>query len=291
MMAELTGVYNFWKDGFSVTDEMKKNFDDNGYIVIRDLFDSKEMANLRKVFEDTDITAKHGLKVGDGTGKKTKIVLWTNPGSDVSGVMARCEKVVNTCEDLLGKGEVYHYHGKLLYKDAFTGGAHLWHQDYGYWYRNTCLFPDMLTVFAAIDRCAKSNGCLQILPGSHKCGRVDHEMTSGQMTANADRVEEIKKVCPLAYVEMEPGDALFFHCNVLHCSSANESPDRRWAYLIAYNTKANNPLVPHHHAQYTPIQKVPDSAVAECTNYNDFTDKRFIEGHESKTSQFDKSET
>ncbi|OWF45812.1 probable phytanoyl-CoA dioxygenase [Mizuhopecten yessoensis] len=290
-MAGMTGVYNFTSDVFRVTADMKKNFDDKGYILVRGMFDGKEMANLRKVFEETDLITDHGLQVGDGTGKKTKIALWTHPGSDVSGMMARCEKVVNTCEDLLGKGEVYHYHGKLLYKDAFTGGAHLWHQDYGYWYRNTCLFPDLMTVFVAIDKCAKSNGCLQILPGSQKCGRIDHEMVAGQMTAKAERVAAIKNVCPLEYVEMEAGDALFFHSNLLHCSSANDSPDRRWAYLIAYNTRANNPLVPHHHAQYTPIQKVPDRAVAECTNYTDFTDKEFLEGHESKTSNFDKKET
>ncbi|XP_033759635.1 uncharacterized protein LOC117341880 [Pecten maximus] len=129
-MAALTGAYNFSKEGFRLTDDMKKNFDDNGYIIVRGLFDNKEMTNLRKVFEETDMIANHGLKVGDGSDKKTKIVVWTNPGSDVSGVMARCDKVVNTCEKLLDRGEVYHYHGKLLYKDAFTGGAHLWHQDY-----------------------------------------------------------------------------------------------------------------------------------------------------------------
>ncbi|XP_033759626.1 L-proline trans-4-hydroxylase-like [Pecten maximus] len=260
------------------------------FINYRGLFDDKEMTNLRKVFEESDLVTKHGLQVGDESGKKTKIALWTHPGSDVSGMMARSDKVVKTCEDLLDKGEVYHYHGKLLYKDAFTGGAHLWHQDYGYWYRNTCLVPDLMTVFVAIDKCARSNGCLQILPGSHKCGRIDHEMVSDQMTAKADRVEAIKNVCPLAYAEMEPGDALFFHCNLLHCSSANDSPDRRWAYLIAYNTKDNNPIVPHHHAQYTPIQRVPDSAVAECTNYTDFTGKEFLTGHESK-SKLDDRET
>ncbi|XP_060067967.1 L-proline trans-4-hydroxylase-like [Ylistrum balloti] len=290
-MAELTGVYDFTKDNFRVSADMKKNFEDDGYILVREFFNDKEMTNLRKVFEESDLVDKHGLKVGDGSGKKTKIALWTHPGSDVSGMMARCDKIVNTCEELLGE-EVYHYHGKLLYKDAFTGGAHLWHQDYGYWYRNTCLFPNMMTVFIAIDKCARTNGCLQILPGSQKCGRIDHVMVSGQMTATAERVEAVKNVCPLAYVEMEPGDALFFHCNLLHCSSANDSPDRRWAYLIAYNTKANNPVVPHHHAQYTPIQRVPNSAVEECTNYTDFTDKEFLTGHESKlTSKFDKSET
>ena len=52
------------------------------------------------------------------------------------------------------------------------------------------------------------------------------------------------------------GDALFFHCNVLHTSTANDSPDRRWAYLMAYNTKSNNPVYKHHHPFYSPIEKV-----------------------------------
>ncbi|XP_060067966.1 L-proline trans-4-hydroxylase-like [Ylistrum balloti] len=283
-MATLSGVYKYASEEFRVTDDMKKCFDDLGYILVRGLFDSHEMAKVRKVFEETNLIKEHGWGVNDGSGKITKLVVWNSPGNDISGMMARCEKVVNTSEDLL-RGEVYHYHGNLTYKDPFSGGSFLWHQDYGYWYKNTCLFPDMLTVFVPIDKCTKSNGCLQILPGSHKCGRIDHDMNTGQTAANVDRVEAIKKRCPPAFVEMDAGDALFFHCNLLHCSSANESPDRRWAYLIAYNTKVNNPIVPHHHAQYSPIQKVPNSAVAECTNYSDFTDKDFMEVGSSKTTR------
>ena len=49
------------------------------------------------------------------------------------GVAARSRKVVNTLEKLLGGQELYHYHSKLMMKEPRTGGAHLWHQDYGYW--------------------------------------------------------------------------------------------------------------------------------------------------------------
>ena len=42
-------------------------------------------------------------------------------------------QVVGTLEQLLGGWELYHYHSKLMMKEAKTGGAHLWHQDYGYW--------------------------------------------------------------------------------------------------------------------------------------------------------------
>ncbi|CAG5117835.1 unnamed protein product, partial [Candidula unifasciata] len=124
-----------------------------------------------------------------------------------------------------------------------------------YWYKNGCLFPDMLTVFIAIDKCWKENGCLQILEGSHKCGRIEHVMVGGQTGADLERVEQLKKVLPLKYVELEPGDALFFHSNLLHNSAPNQSPHRRWAFLCAYNRASNNPVYEHHHPQYTPLTK------------------------------------
>jgi ectoine hydroxylase len=59
--------------------------------------------------------------------------------------------MVDTMEDLLG-GEVYHYHSKLTAKEPYDGGAWEWHQDYGYWYHNGCLFPYMASVMVALDR-------------------------------------------------------------------------------------------------------------------------------------------
>ena len=64
------------------------------------------------------------------------------------------------------------------------------------------------------------------------------------------------QVLPLVDVEMEAGDALFFHSNVLHRSDKNDSDRRRWAFLMAYNRASNNPVYPHHHPQYTKLEKV-----------------------------------
>ena len=55
---------------------------------------------------------------------------------------------------------------------------------------------------------------------------------------------------------MEAGDALFFHCNLLHCSDKNDSDRRRWAFLIAYNCASNDPVIRHHCPQYTKLEKV-----------------------------------
>ncbi|GFS22834.1 ectoine dioxygenase-like [Elysia marginata] len=102
-------------------------------------------------------------------------------------MVGRCEKVVTTAEKLLG-GEVYHYHTKLMMKEAYTGGAHVWHQDYGYWYKNGCLFPDMITVFIAIDKCWKENGCLQVADSSIKnCTNITDTSDKDFMDPSGDK--------------------------------------------------------------------------------------------------------
>ena len=66
----------------------------------------------------------------DGHGRLSWMCLWNQPGKDITGMVGRSEKVAGTMEELLG-GEVYHYHTKLMMKEAHTGGSFVWHQDYG----------------------------------------------------------------------------------------------------------------------------------------------------------------
>ena len=61
---------------------------------------------------------------------------------------------------------------------------------------------------------------------------------------------------PLVNVEMEAGDALFFHSNLLHRSDQNNSDYRRWAFLIAYSKASNLPVNYHHISWCTQINKV-----------------------------------
>jgi ectoine hydroxylase-related dioxygenase (phytanoyl-CoA dioxygenase family) len=88
-------------------------------------------------------------------------------------MIARCGRVAGGAERLLG-GEAYHYHSKLTMKRPGGGGRWEWHQDYGYWYQNGCLYPDMLSVAVALEPATRENGCMQVLRGSHKLGRIEH---------------------------------------------------------------------------------------------------------------------
>ena len=186
---------------------------------------------------------------------------WNHPGDSVYGLAARTHRVVDTMEDMLG-GEVYHYHSKLTAKEPKVGGAWEWHQDYGYWYHNGCVFPFMASVMVALDQTTRENGCLQVLRGSHLAGRVDHGVLPGeQVGADPRRVDEMLKSLDLVYAELDPGDGLFFHANVMHRSDQNRSDHRRWTVLFCYNAARNNPYMEHHHPQYTPLHKVSDDAV------------------------------
>ncbi|KAK7095044.1 L-proline trans-4-hydroxylase-like [Littorina saxatilis] len=281
--------YKYNGGKLEVTDKMKKDFEDAGYILVRGLLDKDDLSRIKQALEGSQAVMENAFGVGDGEGRESKLCLWNHPGTDVTGMVARCEKVADTCAQLLG-GEVYHYHTKLMMKEAKTGGKHVWHQDYGYWYKNGCLFPDMMTVFMSVDPCKKENGCLQILEGSHKCGRIEHLMVDGQTGADLERVKQLEGVLEHMHVEMEPGDALFFHSNLLHTSSANDSPNRRWAFLCAYNKKSNNPVLKHHHPQYTPLETVPNDAVKQCTNCTDMSGKDFMNPSNDKTTAGKKAE-
>ena len=244
-----------------LTPEQADAYQRDGFVIVRKLFDDEEIGLLRAAIE-TDPQLRESLyNRTDAAGKHTRMATWNHPGDSVYGLAARSRRVVDTMEQLIG-GEVYHYHSKLTAKEPYEGGAWEWHQDYGYWYHNGCMFPDMASVMTALDTANRDNGCLQVLRGSHRAGRVDHGVLAGeQVGADPVRVEQMLQRMERVYVELEPGDAVFFHSNTMHRSDQNRSPHRRWTVIHCYNAAGNDPYLEHHHPRYTPLDKVDDSAI------------------------------
>lgn len=257
-----------------VTSEMKTSFNTNGFVIIRSLLDKEEMTKVTAATENEDWISQRSVGVNDGSERAVNVCVWDQPGNDVLGMVVRCPKVAGTMEELLGK-EVYHYHSKLIMKEAHTGAAHVWHQDYGYWYQGGCLFPDMGSVSIALDKAFPQNGCLQLLRGSHRAGRIDHVKIGEQFGADPKRVKYYQEIFELVQVEMEPGDAIFFHCNVLHTAPQNNSDSRRWVFIASYNQADNSPRFNSPHPMYTPINRVDNDAIRNCETLVDFTGKNF----------------
>jgi hypothetical protein len=246
-----------------LNDHQLREYEANGFVLARKMFDEEEIGLLRRAAKEDKELDQHSFGSADGEGGRVRLSLWNHPGDSLYGMFARCNSIVNSEEKLLG-GEVYHYHSKMIMKDAKVGGAFAWHQDYGYWYQNGILAPLLSSAFIAVDPATRENGCLQVIRGSHSLGRIDHVLTGEQAGADRDRVAEILKRMELVYVEMEPGDTLLFHCNLLHRSDQNHSEKPRWSMICCYNAARNDPYKEHHHPRYTPLHKVPDSAIKEA---------------------------
>jgi ectoine hydroxylase len=243
-------------------DEQVDTYHQDGSVLVKGMFDEEEIDLLgRAAREDRELDRRSQGRE-DGEGGSVRLSLWNHPGNGIYGMYARCNRIVDSMEKILD-GEVYHYHSKMILKDPEVGGAWTWHQDYGYWYQNGILYPLMSSVMIAVDPSTKENGCLQVLKGSHLMGRVEHHLTGQQAGADMERVTEAEKVMETVHVEMDPGDALFFHCNILHRSDRNASPNPRWSLICCYNAARNNPYRESHHPCYTPLAKVPDTAIKD----------------------------
>ncbi len=267
-----------------------QQFHTDGYYVVKNLFDSEEIDLLKKTAVEDRMLDQQSFGRDDGEGGSVRLSLWNHPGDTIYGMFARCHRIVDTAEQIL-EDEVYHYHSKMILKDAKIGGAWAWHQDYGYWYQNGLLYPDLISVFIAVDPSTKLNGCLQVIKGSHKMGRVNHILTGDQSGADMERVEEALKRMELVYVEMEPGDAVFFHSNTLHRSDQNKSDMSRWSLICCYNARHNDPYKESHHPGYTPLKKVSDQMIKKVgiTRFEDADAGLFLDPqHDSSAKSLDK---
>lgn len=245
-----------------------ETFQRDGYVIRRGLLSAEEVQLLSEISRVDRDLVQQKLVRGDGEGGATELtVVNTLPEDTIYGALVRSERIVRPMEEFLG-GEVYHYHHKMILKQKKTGGAWAWHQDYGYWYSNGCLFPLMASCMIAVDPATTENGCLQVLSGSHQMGRIDHVTVGddkgvGQTGADPERMEHILPHFERTYVELDPGDAVFFHSNLLHRSDQNTSEHPRWAFISCYNAARNNPYKKHHHPCYEKLDVWPHAKVAE----------------------------
>jgi ectoine hydroxylase-related dioxygenase (phytanoyl-CoA dioxygenase family) len=240
-------------------------FHNDGYVIIKNFCSKPEIDKLYGTAIDDNAMRNNAIDVDDKSGKKSKLSLWFTPGDDVFGYLTRSERMVNSVAQLLeSDAAVCHFHSKLMQKEPKVGGAWEWHQDYGYWYKNQFMFPNQLiSVMVALTPANKANGCLQVIKGSHHLGRINHGFAGEQVGADMVMVNNALKTMELVYVELEEGDALFFHSNLLHRSEANLSDYPRWSIISCYSSQSNLAYNEASTSWHTPVAVVPDEAILE----------------------------
>jgi ectoine hydroxylase len=240
--------------GITLSAESLKRFHDDGFLVVGEVLTSEEAGVLRaRAASEFGPGGTSALEVGERGAPKLPI--WLDPPDDLFGAVARRQSFAGIAEALLAE-EVYHVQSNLAYKDARLGTASEWHQDYPAWYQQGVPSPNVIIAFLALSPATQENGCLQMIKGSHRLGRLDHDMTKKQPSADPTSMSDILLRLPVEYITLVPGDAVFYHANTLHRSGRNNSDQSRWSMIFYYNARSNVPVVTTDYWRYRPLQKL-----------------------------------
>lgn len=139
--------------------------------------------------------------------------------------------LVDKVTSILGP-DVLLWQSNFFNKEVGTA-AYPWHQDAHYW--SGVIEPQLsVSAWLAIDNAAEYNGCVQLIPGSHKrtYRHVDTADFAGSFRQQADPEEiALQKQSPVS-MELEAGQFFLFSERMLHRSAANVSNDRRLGLAI-----------------------------------------------------------
>lgn len=240
--------FKYSTSGGCLTEEQRVNYDKDGFIVVRKLISSEDLDKYKKRFQR--ICAEK-IKVPGMTVMKDVAI--------VKSEFLESEKAITKIQDFCQDDELFEYcclPNVLEYVKSFTGpnvmamhtmlinkppdpgtltSRHPLHQDLYY-------FPfrpadKIVCAWTAMERITKENGCLVVVPGSHKGqfhrhGYPDWEKGVNKMYYGIQDMD-LSKI-KLTSLEMEKGDTVFFHPILIHGSGANRTEGFRKAISCHY---------------------------------------------------------
>lgn len=229
----------------ALTPEQIHFFEEQGYLVVEDLIPpawvEEIRSDLHNIHERMAEQTPEGVHVSwehevDPTiERRIKQLMHGELVSPALNRLVRSSGVLDVVETLLGP-DISLFHCKLLMKAARDGTVTPWHQDYSYWEMDGNR-PLMLNCMLQIDDSTLENGCIQMVPGSHKGGLMPHERQGkvfGLFLPGYFQPREGAVSLP-----MRAGSAIFFGPLIIHGSDANHSDTDRRAVTIAYNVTGN----------------------------------------------------
>ncbi len=139
--------------------------------------------------------------------------------------------LLDLVEAILGP-DIILWGSQVFCKPARDGMAIPWHQDGQYWPIRPLA---SVTVWVAIDSSAKENGCLRVIPGSHRKGLMAHGVSTDSAVAlNQGLVEGLIDESLAVDVTLEAGQVSLHDVNIVHGSNPNRSGRRRAGWAIRY---------------------------------------------------------
>lgn len=229
-----------------------QHYRDQGYAVIKGLFDPEEMYELAAAFDRIQGLAlshpksfRHQnvfLRSVDDThlGRIVRFAQWPSYIDEVLNRFRLDPRLLEVLEPLIGR-DIKQIINQLNWKPPGAAMADFcFHQDIHFRrpstaYRNP--FSAYVQTALAVEPHRRENGALRVYPGSHKLGPLEFPIP-GRVMERRLREEDIEAVgldpAELVDLELDPGDLAMWSLYMIHGSGPNDSPDDRRVYLNGY---------------------------------------------------------
>jgi ectoine hydroxylase-related dioxygenase (phytanoyl-CoA dioxygenase family) len=227
----------------ALTHEQKEFWAENGYLVVEDVLSQEEVERLRQAVTEleahaeglTESSDRFKLKVfGDGGGTRVQSIAEPHEAGGEWMALARHPRILDVVEDLLGPN-IQLYYSMLMMKPPREGFEAPWHQDFAFFVHDRA---DLLACMVAIDDATIENGCLRVVPGSHKLGLVNH-FKDGRFTEVVQGdTSEFDDPARQRALPARAGSLILWNVLTLHSSQPNRSDRPRRAIVLEYKNPA-----------------------------------------------------
>jgi phytanoyl-CoA hydroxylase len=130
------------------------------------------------------------------------------------------------------------HHNCIMTKQPRHSSDTGWHQDIRYWSFER---PDLISVWLALTPETVQNGCLNLIPGTHRLN-LDGRRYDEAFFLRADLPENRALIAQSVPAELDPGDVLFFHARTFHAASRNHSDVTKMSVVFTFRSADNPPL-------------------------------------------------
>ena len=199
-------------------------YDEDGVVFPVDVLTSGEAARYRARLERLE--ARHGAM---------KYAMKPYLTVTLADEIAHNETLLDAVEDLIGP-DLLLWDGAFIIKEPRTAKFVSWHQDLTYWGIGPA--DGIVSVWLALSPVTVANGCMRVVPGSHRDGIAPHEdrfeannvLSRGQaLTGGFDAGRAVDVV-------LAPGQMSLHHGQVVHGSNPNGSDERRIGFNLQFVT-------------------------------------------------------
>jgi ectoine hydroxylase len=254
-----------------LTDAQVKQFDEEGWLFLPELFTADEIAVLNA--EAEQIYKQEREEIWREKSGAPRTAFAAHLYNEAFGILGRHPRMITPIEQLFGE-QVYMHQFKINAKAKFSGDVWQWHQDYGTWARDDGMpEPRAMNISIFLDEVFPYNGALMLIPKSHKEGVLaaghDKATTSYPLwTLDEATVQRLYDQGGLVVPTGKAGGMLLFHGNLVHGSAGNITPLPRKIVYLTLNAVSNHIRKPTRkewiaHQDFTPIMPCADDALLQ----------------------------